>query len=306
MAKRRLNHKRYHQLNNPSHSGGGMGSIVGIAALGIGAYLLYEWWISAASTNTTASTSTATATPVVTSAVPTSTSPNTAVVATSPTSNAVSTTVASPTPVPVVIPQAAPPYIQTSSDPVVQQALTLVQILEQTAGVNANTAMTSDQWSYYYQQLRGVIISPQQYSVIIQNLNNQFPGNAITGNSMMTATEFVQGLTSVGLTGLSNTATNKLNPSISNQAAVQNAPYGSHAPGRPFRETQPVMRPSGHGMAGFGGLGRTYMSGYHGVFINHDGVPGMSGLGIIGEGYNINETTYGGATQYELADKWVM
>ena len=240
MAKRRLNHKRYHQLNNPSHSGGGMGSIVGIAALGIGAYLLYEWWISAASTNTTASTSTATATPVVTSAVPTSTSPNTAVVATSPTSNAVSTTVASPTPVPVVIPQAAPPYIQTSSDPIVQQALTLVQILEQTAGVNANTA------------------------------------------------------------------TNKLNPSISNQAAVQNAPYGSHAPGRPFRESQPVMRPSGHGMAGFGGLGRTYMSGYHGLFVDHSGVPGMSGLGIVGEGYNINETTYGGATQYELADKWVM
>ncbi len=256
MSRRRLNYKQYRQFNNPSHeSGDGIGSIIGYAALAIGAYLLYDWWTTPVTAATTATPVTAATTATVVSTVPTTSSPN----------------ITTPT---VVIPQSSS-TVQVNTDPTVQ-ALTLVQLLEQTANVVADTPMTADQWSYYYQQLRGITINSDQYSTIINNLNNQFPGNGITGSSVMTATEFAQGLTSVGLTGLGNTATTRLNPSMSNQASVQNAPYGSSHPGRPFKESHPAMTPSGRG------------------------------LGIIGQGYGINKTIYGNATKYELATKYLM
>jgi len=280
--------RRRHYQRNSGH-GGGMGSIVGIAAIGIGGYLLWQWLTSSTST---AATPIAAATPV--STVPTSTSSNVAVVPTSTTSNAVSPTAAVATPA-VVIPQAAPSNGMVN--PPVGSVTPLYSILEQTAGVAPDTLMTADQWSYYYQQLRGIVISPSQYQVILNNLNNQFPGNNITNSSMMTATEFVQGLTTVGLSGMGRTATQTLNPVAGNQATVQNAPYGSSpVPGRPFREQHPVFgSPMGMPVITGNGMGRTYLSGYAG-----------RGMGIIGQGYGINETTFGNATKYELATKYVM
>lgn len=220
--------------------------------LGAAGYLFYEWWLAQQQGAVS-----------VSSTVPTTSSPNTAVVPTS--SNTVT----------VALPTLRDQLLQMSGHPVVQ---------------------TTDQWTYYYSKLRNVtLFGTTQYA-------NLMTSNGVIGTTIMNVDQYISMLHSAGLGGLGmTTAMSRLVPKHANRASFQNAPYGHGAPGRPYSET--VTRPfqdmpySPFALRGIGidGLGRTYLSGYAGP-----------GIGMIGQGYGINETVYGGASAYEMADKYVM
>lgn len=283
---------RYHRTYQKNPHGGGMGDIIGLAVLGVGAYFLYEWF-------TSSSTTPVATVPVNTSTVPTTTSPNITInPSTSPGMSTVSPILNTVSPNPVVV--------ITSTDPVTMAnapVSALAQTLLNQVGADGypndpnTTFLTIDEWNYFYQQQFGSI-SATQSAAIASNAGTSSSSDTLNVTAYVNA---LQAMLSSGISGLGSLglqrATQELQPLLSNRPSMQNAPYGTSRPGRPFNEAFDPRRM---------GMGRTYLSGYQGVLRNHFGVPGMSGLGIIGEGYNINETTYGGATAYELATKYVM
>jgi hypothetical protein len=296
MAKRR-NRRNRNYTNNP-HSGSS--GLIGLAVLGVGAYFLYEWL-------STPSTSVGVPVNPTPASNPIPTTPgNVAITPTSPTSTQVSPTSGAPI---AIFTSSDPIYssIPVSSIPSPNASSNTAQALlnaayaagYQSAMQNSGNKLNVDEWNYWFNQATGTTVSAAQTSAI---------ENIVGGDILIDVNTYLNALGQVTASGISGlgiqSAAQELQPVLSNRASMQNAPYGMGLPGRPFNETFDRRRAS----VGFAGLGRTYLSGYHGIAPGHDhsGVPGMSGLGVIGEGYNINETTYGGASAYELATKHIM
>lgn len=284
MSKRRSRYKNCN-LTNSGH-GGGFGEIIGIAALGLGAYFLYEW-LATPSISTVP-----VATVPVSSPVPVNTSSNITTIATTPVSNQIPAT-----PTTNVIP------VNPNLNPNAALATLLINSANNEYAANiqdqggSDPLMTVDEWDYTLSHLPGgyLPVSATQAAAIV----NLLGANAGSGPTalLMDANTYLAAYQQVMASGLSGLGEDDLAPMVSNRPSFQNAPYGVGHPGRPYSE----------GFGGFGGLGRTYLNGYQGLWKNNFGIPGLSGgLGIIGAGYNVNETVYGDAQAYELAAKYIM
>jgi hypothetical protein len=248
--------------------GGGMKDIIGIALLGLGAYVVYEMLYGQQ-----APAYTPTLTPVSTPASQSVTAANPTAIATYPAltqgspppSNVTGTT----TPVSQVnntIPY-NPGTTTSASGMLLSQALQ-AQVVQ--AGYPATDALSNDEWNYFYAQMTGNTIPPLTYQQMMQNINSGGP-------SVVSSETYVQALYSVGLGGLG---------------------MPSHLPRRADGVAQPR---SGFGHVYVSGAANVGPYPFY-PFV----VTPMHGLGAIGAGFNVNDPRlrYGNASYYEKANRW--
>lgn len=249
-----------------------MNKVIGFGALAIGAYLLYEWYLSS---QTAVAAGAAPVTPVTTPVTTTTLAPGS--------SAPVSTTTVATIPVDTTTLQSA--LVNAAS--VGYNSI----MLGQGSGMQLNL----NEWLYYYQQVTGAVVSPTQANAIASNLNID------PVNSLITVGDFIQGLQAMqtsgisGISGLGASGQPRLPGIRANVSSGQNIPYGVGVPGRPLSEGMGLVPANSRASYGFNapmdnGMGRVYLSGF----------------GTIGQGYGINETYAGDASFYEMVPKYVM
>jgi hypothetical protein len=176
-----------------------MKDFLGIALLGVGAYVLYEYFASQQAAATQYTVSAGATTP-----------PTQAVHATNPTTvqgGYPTMTAGSPPPSNVsgssttsTNVAASPATDPTQMVPVTDPA-TLAAVLKATAQADgySGNSFYPDEWSYFYQNTPGKpTISPAVFAQLLTNIGLAGQGHGV----QITAEQFVQGLFSVGLSGI--------------------------------------------------------------------------------------------------------